>query len=816
MHSTIPPPFLLLAVAVSTLFASVAPSQCAPSWSITNGFGVDGEVRCAVEWDPDGAGPLGAHLVVGGLFVAAGGTPAANLAMFDLQNATWSAFGSGASGLVETVAVHPSGDLVVGGAFGSIDGVLARGIARRSGGTWQPLGSGVDVASGGVRELLCRANGEIVVGGKLVDAGGVPVLNIARWNGSAWSAMGAGLRANMILSGLETIIAVRDLVDTPNGVLAIGDFDASGALPLTAAAEWNGTAWSQVGTWPSTPLVRLESGRRSATGDLWVCGRDLGTGLFMRRWTGAAWIDMPMPAGGALALCALPNGNMALGSAGNFGVTMVDVWNGTSWINLGSSPLATLGTRIFAVEWLPSLGPDALAVGGRGITQMSGTAAQSLVLHRAATGWQGCAGCFSGDRAKLYVGREGELVVANGGHFGATTLGPLGRWTGSAWVTSPAAVSSRIDALAFDAAGRTLVSTGAGYYRSNGAGWTFVAPSIHTSGTILPLPNGNILSTNEFSGTLMRWNGSSWQGLNVSPSLLALHPNGLVIAAGGLSSFAHGSRLGAWDGTTWTDLDPADQINGWVNVITILPDGAIVAAGQFSFANRIARWDGTAWQPMGAGFNGEVQRLCVLADGRLLANGLFTASGSLPCNRWAIWNGLAWQAVPGAPVNVSSVVAHPNGDVWAITSTRTVARLATPCPANGLPLGNGCASSGGGNRLLAHGWPMLGATFHSSLQGLPAPSFAISVLGATTSSTPLSLLLPQGQPGCVLDVSPDITAAVFSANGFATIDAAVPSQPGLLGVAFHHQVITVELLPAGGLGPVTSTNSRTYTIGSVQ
>lgn len=806
----------VLALAAATTLAATAPCQCATSWQTGSGFGVDGEVHCAVQWDPDGPGPLGAHLVIGGVFVAAGGVPAANLAMFDLQTGTWSAFGSGAGGAVEAMAIGSAGELVVGGAFQTVDGVQARGVARRQGGVWQPLGTGVDTATGGVRALLCRAGGEIIVGGKLANAGGVAVLNIARWDGSSWSALGAGLRENAILAAFGSVIAVSALVESTNGFVAVGAFDGSGAVPLTAAAEWNGTAWSQFGSWPGTPLVRPECIRRTAAGEHWICGNDAGTGMFVRRLIAGAWTDVTMPTGVPLLLCTPPNGDVILQSGGNFGSAWLYRWGGSSWATIGVVPQAELGDRIYAVEPLPALGAGALVVGGRGPLEVSGCAAQSLLTYRPASGWQGNDQCLSGLRPVLHAGPEGQLLVANGGYWGTTPLGALGQWTGASWAAVPGVPGSTVNAVAFDATGRVLVSTQSGLHRWNGTTWTQVASGIGSVGTIVPMPDGTFVVANPFSGTAYRWTGSVWQGLNAAPHLLALHPDGRLIGAGYSGAFPHPGRVSAWNGTTWSTLDPAVQINGVVNAMAILTNGDPVVAGAFSFANRIARWDGAAWQPLGAGFNGEVTRLCVQPDGRLVAGGSFTASGAVACNGTAIWDGQAWQALPGAPSSLRTAAAHPDGTLWSITRLRNVARLVTPCPANAQPLGNGCASSNGDNRLQPLGWPMIGANFRSVLQGLPTSAFGISVLGASTLSLPLAQLHPLGQPGCVLDVAPDVTSALLTATGLATIDVMVPNQAGLLGLTFHHQAVVIELTPVGALGPFTSTNSRTYTIGGLQ
>ncbi len=116
--------------------------------------------------------------------------------------------GSGAS--ISCLHVLANGDLIAGGAFTSIGGVAANGIARWDGVAWHAFGSGV---SGCVSEVAEIANGEIVAVGNFAMAGGVNVNNIARWDGAHWFPIGGGL------SDKATCVAVL-----PSGDLAVGGF----------------------------------------------------------------------------------------------------------------------------------------------------------------------------------------------------------------------------------------------------------------------------------------------------------------------------------------------------------------------------------------------------------------------------------------------------------------------------------------------------------------------------------------------------------------------------------------------------------------
>jgi hypothetical protein len=54
----------------------------------------------------------------------------------------------------------------------------------------------------------------------------------------------------------------------------------------------------------------------------------------------------------------------------------------------------------------------------------------------------------------------------------------------------------------------------------------------------------------------------------------------------------------------------------------------------------IARWDGSAWSPLGAGIGGGlVHALAVMPDGQLVAAGNFTHAGGQSVGSIAQWNG---------------------------------------------------------------------------------------------------------------------------------------------------------------------------------
>ncbi|MGA9771168.1 MAG: hypothetical protein WBV94_19195 [Blastocatellia bacterium] len=125
-------------------------------------------------------------LYVGGSTMFFFGLPVINgIARWDGNN--WSDVGGGVE-LCPSIcygavyALEAKGDdIYAGGAFTSIDGVKANGIARYDGTKWHALGSGVD---GRVQAIAFKDN-EVYVGGLFTTAGGKTAYNFARWVGPA-------------------------------------------------------------------------------------------------------------------------------------------------------------------------------------------------------------------------------------------------------------------------------------------------------------------------------------------------------------------------------------------------------------------------------------------------------------------------------------------------------------------------------------------------------------------------------------------------------------------------------------------------------
>jgi hypothetical protein len=333
-----------------------------------------------------------------------------------------------------------------------------------------------------------------------------------------------------------------------------------------------------------------------------------------------------------------------------------------------------------------------------------------------------------------------------------------------------------------------------------------------------------------------RWDGSTWSavgnGIPFDHNIYAVAalPNGDVVV-GGFFTTAGGTpagRIARWDGTSWQPLGAG--MNSTVYSLAVLPNGDLVAGGEFTVAGGtpipcIARWNGTTWSGFGTGLNARTYAVLVLPNGEVVAGGEFTTAGGVAANRIARWNGSAWSAIGSGLSAGCTALSGPSATGLAVAGTfvdaggfiaRGFARVLTTCPAAWAPFGNGCASSGGSNQLVADTPPWVDATFRATGSGLPASALVFTATSFTAvpqGVAPLAAIFTEGIPGCDVLVAPDILGALLTSTGTATSSFLLPSAPPIVGVTFFHQMIPFEL-GGSGVVAITATNALQLTAGA--
>lgn len=455
------------------------------SWEpLAYGEGTDGVVNALIEHD-DGAGPA---LFAGGLFRAAGGAPANNIARFDGTN--WMPLGAGVTSDVNALAAHDDGSgpaLYVGGSFLVTDDTSIGGFARWRNGAWSAVGT---ASFGNVRAIVQHDDGlsdgpQLYIGGEFtfLGAGGITCKNIARWDGTQWHALGSSVGAN------GSVRALHSFDDgTGPALWAGGIFTAMDNVDFTyRLARWDGSIWSGPG-WLDKDVLAFGvydsgSGPSLYVGGLFVEGVGGVSVSHIARWNGGGWSPLPhLPQNGTSAsVVALERFDDGTGTqlyaAGLFETAAPAVvangiarWNGTQWQPLGNGAQSALGSPRALAAFDDGIGggPD-LFVGG-GFSTAGGAPAGGIAV------WRGCRAsatpfCFGdGTATACPCGNSSALGAGEGC---AHSLGTGGRLdvTGTASVSADSIVlrGSRMpSSTAVYIQGTTQLGGGAGVVFGDG------------------------------------------------------------------------------------------------------------------------------------------------------------------------------------------------------------------------------------------------------------------------------------------------------------------------------------------------------------
>lgn len=840
---------------VAGFFVEYEAVPCGLQWTPGDGVpGVGGVVYATTLWDPDGAGPLGMHLVVGGSFSFAGAARANHIAMRDLSSGSWSSLGTGMVGQgVYALATLPSGHLVAGGEFSMAGGVSANHVAMWDGTVWSSLGTGVSPTIGGagvpVTSLVTLPNGGLLAGGDFYVAGGISANNVAMWDGQSWSPLGAGTNWSVSCSAVLS-----------NGNIVVGgSFGLAGGQPASRIALWNGLSWSAMGTGMNdsvASLMALPNGQVVAGGRFTVAGGQPASRIAV--WNGASWSALGQGVNSYVtALALLPNGGIVagggFGSAGGVPASTVALWNGSSWSALGSGITSGTGTNPPSVNDLAVLANGDVIVGGD--FSMAGSVTAYRLARWDGASWSALAVGMDATVTALAAFPNGDVVA--GGDFtiaGGSYVNRIALWNGANWSSLGAGTNGRVYAVTtlpngdIVAGGNFTMAGGssASYIaRWNGANWSPLGTGMNGYVEALAtLPNGDVVAGGGFTTAggasaiyVARWNGAIWSplgsGMNGLVRCLTTLGSGQIVAGGDFTAAggAPANRIAQWNGIGWSPL--GSGMNGSVVRLATLPNGNVAAGGYFtaagvSAASRIASWDGTNWSALGTGINlglgGQFNALAALPNGDLVVGGAFATAGGVPIRAAARWNGMSWAELSGgANAPVAALAALPDGGVVAGGSFTMVgglvsaffARMTTNCPATAAPYGAGCSGSAGPLALVPTQLPWIGGSYRANASGFAAGSLAFDLLGWTAAATPLSLLHPTGGPGCSLLVNPIITNLLIPLSGSASVQLSIPNSASFVGVLLHSQVVQIELDPMLNLLGITSTNGIALTIGSL-
>lgn len=347
-------------------------TRCPPGWA-----------QCTPEWAramfpvPGFSNPVRALCVYNGELYAAGDfTTAGNVVAKGIAKSngtSWQPVGTGMGGVtsptVYALCVY-NNELYAGGRFTTAGGVIANGIARWDGVSWQPVGAGMT----SYVYALCVYNGDLYAGGDFTTAGGAPAYKIAKWNGVSWQAVGVGIGGDY---------PHVDALCVYNGELyAGGDFTTAGGSAAKYIARWNGVLWQPVGTGMNLDVAAL----CVYSGELYAGGRFTTAGgapaNYIAKWNGVSW--QPLGTGmdrTVYALCVY-NGELYAGgyftTAGGMTANYVAKWNAAFWEGVGGG-LSGADRGVLALcVYDDGLGPAPALYAGGWFTQAGDSASARI------------------------------------------------------------------------------------------------------------------------------------------------------------------------------------------------------------------------------------------------------------------------------------------------------------------------------------------------------------------------------------------------------------------------------------------------------
>ncbi len=594
--------------------APTAHAQC-DNWLPGPDLAPAGTVSDSIVFDPDGAGPQPAQLIVCGSFQSAGSVAASNIASWD--GSAWHALGAGLPGTNSEghcLAIY-NGQLIVGGFFTTAGTTATYGIARWDGSSWQTLGAGlayhfIGIMSGSTLALTVF-RGELIAAGIFDSSGTTPLYGLARWNGTSWSP----LNPASVSPG-----DVRAVISYNNELIVGGQFYSIDGFQTQSIARWNGTSWS---SWGQDFTTESNSYGLAAVQSFTIYNNELIVGGNFDR-------------------------------VGSIPAKGVAAYNGTTWRALGAGTDAGTWQGVVSLR----VHNNQLIVGGK-FNAAGGLAANNIAQWNGSN-WSAL-GAGLGNQANYFetvstaTSFNGTLYAA--GEFsssGSVALGSIATWNGSAWAASPPGIS-----LARPATVYALLP----YSGEIVFGGTF-----HTAA-----------SSGYYRDDIIRWDGigkaDSWGSASGGPiRALKNYDTGTIlnrthhlIAGGDFSSIdttaanriiqRDESDIAIFPPPAWRNLGP-----GFNNTVYAIErhNNITYAAGTFTATgdsatslSRIAQWNGTAWQPLGGGLNGTVYALRSFG-GSLYAGGSFTSAsntatpvGSVSTGGLARWDGTRWNIVGG-------------------------------------------------------------------------------------------------------------------------------------------------------------------------
>ena len=261
----------------------------------------------------------------------------------------------------------------------------------------------------GVINASVFANGSLYVGGGFTASPNGPAKFIAQWNGTAWSALGSGMNGSVSALAWDGV---------GNRLFTGGNFSTAGGITVNRIAQWDGTAWSALGSGMDGNVNALAwdgVGNRLFAGGFFSTAGGI-TVNRIAQWDGTAWSALGSGMNNAVYALAWDGVGNRLFAGGNFSTAggtaanHIAQWDGSAWSALGSGMNGSVtalawdgvGNRLFA-------GGDFSTAGGK----LAKIAAAHLSVYHTLTYTAGANGTITGTTPQtVNHGASGTVVTA--------------------------------------------------------------------------------------------------------------------------------------------------------------------------------------------------------------------------------------------------------------------------------------------------------------------------------------------------------------------------------------------------------------------
>jgi uncharacterized delta-60 repeat protein len=226
--------------------------------------------------------------------------------------------GSGASGIVHTVALQADGKIIIGGDFSSYNGTYRLGIARlNSDGSLDTSFNSESGAQGGVSAVTVQPDGKIVIGGYFEMYGGTFISHIARLNSDA--TLDTSFNPGSGPGGFGANTIVRSIwLQTDGKVVIGGEFSNFNGAARNSVARLNfdgSLDTSFIPNMSSYSLVRAVSVQ--ADGKILVGGY-INKGIIRLNSGGSLDTSFNADTGGLRSIVIQPDGQIVIAGDNNY------------------------------------------------------------------------------------------------------------------------------------------------------------------------------------------------------------------------------------------------------------------------------------------------------------------------------------------------------------------------------------------------------------------------------------------------------------------------------------------------------------------